>query len=73
MIPSTIKCDIIAIKTCYNVQMTSWMVLLGHLHIVSISADLDAKHWGAPPGGALCGGADGPHDRAGRLRPRRRS
>jgi hypothetical protein len=49
------------------------MVLLGHLHIVSISADLDAKHWGAPPGGALCGGADGPHDRAGRLRPRRRS
>jgi hypothetical protein len=31
-----------------------------------VGADLSAKHWDEPPGGALCGGVDGP-------RPKRRS
>jgi hypothetical protein len=25
-----------------------------------VGTDLDAKHWNEPPGGALCGGVDGP-------------
>jgi hypothetical protein len=30
-----------------------------------VGADLGANHWNEPPGGALCGGANGPQHKAG--------
>jgi hypothetical protein len=35
-----------------SIVLDSWNRLVG--------TDLDAKHWNKPPGGALCGGVDGP-------------
>jgi hypothetical protein len=43
------------------------------MDVDSVGTNPDAKHGNRPPGGALCGGADGPRHRAGQSATWRRS